>query len=355
MRVIKHNHTDNNLPGFKPDKLPGLKPDISGTHPGNPSGRYPGNITIHVNPRDNQHKSASKGFTLIEILLYLGLFLLIIGTVYPILTTTLINYLSLKGQIDLSAEVRNIFLRMQREIIKSKAINILTDWEVLFEQKNEIIAFFLTQPIYLDQKKLQVRGFANNLSVGSISFNSSTDNSSINYAVNFIASTTCWINATDSVSSIYAFSGYAWSPNIGWIKFRNDNSEAISYGVCEDNNKELRGWAYNDVVGWISFNCLDSNVCGSSNYKVIENNNYFYGYAWNDNLGWLIFDGQGGRVYIAKKNPYPYYVDLISDPRVFVQDLKFSQVGSSFKVEIKLQGPGGSYLQSETAIALPFK
>ena len=289
-----------------------------------------------------------KAFTLVEILLYLGLFLLIIGTVYPILTTTLSNYLSLKGQIDLNNEVRNIFLRIQREITKAKSINILTDWEVLFEQKNEAIAFFLTQPVYLDQKSLKVKGFANNLAVGSISL------SGDNYSVNFISSSTCSIGSSN-VSSLYSFSGYAWSPNIGWIKFRSDPGESVSYGVCEGTNKELRGWAYNDIVGWISFNCQDTGVCSTSNYKVIENNNYLYGYAWNDNLGWIIFDGQAGRVYLAKKNPYPYYVDLISDPRVFVEDLRFSRVGSSFKVEIKLQGPGGSYLQSETVIVLPFK
>jgi len=292
--------------------------------------------------------SKYKAFTLIEILLYLGLFLLIIGTVYPILTTTLTNYLSLKGQIDLSSEVRNIFLKIQREITKAKAINILTDWEVLFEQKNETIAFFLTQPVYLDQKSLKVKGFANNLAVGSISL------SGDNYSVNFISSSTCSIGSSN-VSSLYSFSGYAWSPNIGWIKFRSDPGESISYGVCEDTNKELRGWAYNDIFGWISFNCQDTGVCSTSNYKVIENNNYLYGYAWNSSLGWLIFDGPGGRVYLTKKNPYPYYVDLISDPRVFVEDLRFSQFGSSFKVEIKLQGIGGSYLQSETAIVLPFK
>jgi hypothetical protein len=304
--------------------------------------------TIRVNPCRNLRKSVVEGFTLIEILLYIGLFLLIIVVTYPILTTTLSNYLSLKGKIDLNAEVRNIFLRIQREMIKSKAINILTDWEVLFEEKNETVAFFLTQPIYLDQKISKVKGYANNLSIGSISFSNDL------YSVNFNSSSTCSIGSTN-VSSIYAFSGYAWSPKIGWIKFRNDSSEAVSYGVCEDNNKQLRGWAYNDIVGWLSFNCLDTGVCASSNYKVFENNNYLYGYAWNDNLGWIIFDGPGGRVYIGKKNPYLYYIDLISDPRIFVQDLKFSQVGSSFKIEIKLQGPGQSYLQSETAIALPFK
>jgi hypothetical protein len=184
--------------------------------------------------------------------------------------------------------------------------------------------------------------------VGSISLRDS------NYSVNFTASSTCSIGSTN-VSSIYAFSGYAWSPNIGWLKFRNDAGESISYGVCEDNNRQLRGYAYNDVVGWISFNCLDTGVCGTSNYKVIENNGYLYGYAWNDTLGWLIFDGKGGRVYLAKKNPYPYYVDLISDPRIFVKNLKFSQVASSFKIDIELQGPGESYLKSETVIVLPFK
>ena len=294
------------------------------------------------------HIKNKSGFTLVEILLYLGLFSLIVGLVYPILTTTLTNYLSFKGTIDLDAEIRNIFLRIQREMTKAKAMNILTDWEIVFEEKNESVAFFLTQPIYLDTASSVIKGYANNLSVGSISF---TGN---NYNVSFAASSSCSIG-TSNISSIYSFSGYAWSPNIGWIKFRNDPGEIISYGVCEDSNRELRGYAYNDVVGWISFNCLDTGVCGSSNYQVKENNNYLSGYAWNDIIGWLIFDGQGGRVYIAKKNPYPYYVDLISDPRLFVQDLRFSQVGSSLKVDIKIQGPSGTFRQSNTAIVLPFK
>ena len=303
----------------------------------------------------NKKFNKLNGFTLVEILIYLGLFLLIVGIIYPILIINLTNYISFRNQIDLSSEMRNIFLRMQREIIKSKAINILNDWEVLFEQNNETIAFFLTQPVYLDKKNSNIKGFANNLSVGSISFNSSTNDSSINYSVNFIPSSTCLINDNSNIDSIYTFFGYAWSPKIGWIKFRNDIGEPINYGVCEDNNQELRGWAYNDVIGWISFNCLDVGVCATSNYKVIENNNYLYGYAWNDNLGWIIFDGEGGKVYLAKKNPYPYYIDLISDPKIFVKDLRFNNVGTSLKVEIKLQDNSSNYLQSETALTLPFK
>jgi hypothetical protein len=259
----------------------------------------------------------------------------------------------LKGSIDLNAEVRNIFLKIQREALKSRAITVLTDWEVLFDQGSETIAFFLTQPIYLDMNTNKVKGYLTNLSIGSISLNSTTPSST--YSVNFTSSTTCSIGTSAIGSSIYAFSGYAWAPNIGWVKFRNDAGESINYGVCEDSTRQLRGYAYNDVVGWISFNCQDTGVCGNSNYKVIENDNYLYGYAWNDTLGWLIFDGKGGMVYMAKMNPYPYYVDLISDPRIFVKNLNFSQVASSFKIDIELQGPGESYLKSETAIVLPFK
>lgn len=289
------------------------------------------------------------GFTLIEILIYLGLFALIISIIYPILTITIKNYFILKGKIELSNEIKNIFLRIQSEMLKAKNIDILTDWEVVFDQKNEQVAFFLTQPIYLDLQSNKVKGYSSNLSVGSISFSDDL------YSVNFSSSSNCVITGNNTISSLYSFSGYSWSPNIGWIKFRNTDPEEPVYGVCEAINNELRGFAYNDVVGWISFNCADLGVCGSSNYKVIEKGGYLYGYAWNDVIGWLIFDGKGGRVYLAKKNPYPYFVDLISDPRVFVQDLRFTQLQNSFKVNIKIQGPGGTYNESETAIVLPFR
>lgn len=291
----------------------------------------------------------SLGFTLIEILLYFGLFALIIGVAYPIFTEVLKSYTSLREKIDLRSEMRNIFIRIQREVLKSKSMDILTDWEVVFNQKNENIAFFLTQPIYLDLVSSTLKGYANNLSVGSISFSGPT------YNVSFFTSSSCAISSTTNISSIYALSGYAWSPNIGWLKFRNTDVGEPVYGVCLDINNEFRGYAWNDVTGWISFNCLDLNLCSTSNYKVINKDNYLYGFAWNEVIGWLIFDGKAGRVYLAKMNPSVYFVDLISDPRVFFQDLKFEKVGESFKISLKIKGPGGTYEEGETAITLPFK
>lgn len=75
----------------------------------------------------------------------------------------------------------------------------------------------------------------------------------------------------------------------GWIKFRKDQSDSnqnYDYGVSiqwgqlgdggggDSNINEFLGWAWgSDVLGWISFNCSNSEVCGTSNYKVILNSN----------------------------------------------------------------------------------
>lgn len=54
----------------------------------------------------------------------------------------------------------------------------------------------------------------------------------------------------------------------GWIKLRGSN-----YGVWVDDSvspAEFRGWAWgSDIIGWISFNCSNQGVCGTSDYKVV--------------------------------------------------------------------------------------
>lgn len=294
----------------------------------------------------NRHKKNFLAFTLVEVLLYLMIFSLVVIIVYPLFNLVLTNYVIQRSKLDLRTEIRNIFLRLQKEIPLAKGIDILTEWEVIFDQDNEQVAFFQTKPIYLANNK--INGYANNLKVGSIKF------AGDNYGVSYAASSSCAIG-TSSVASVYIFSGYAWSPTIGWLKFRNDSPSEPIFGVCQDTNNELRGYAWNDIVGWISFNCQDLNICLTSDYKVKNVGNYLYGYAWNDSLGWLIFDGNGGRMYLAKMNPDIYYLDLISDPNVFVDDLTFSQVSNSFKVNLKLKGPANSYEKGETSITLPFR
>jgi hypothetical protein len=64
--------------------------------------------------------------------------------------------------------------------------------------------------------------------------------------------------------------GWAYNDAIGWISF--DSGTATSsypYQVTINNSTgEFSGWAWNDIVGWISFNCSNTNTCAASDYKV---------------------------------------------------------------------------------------
>mgnify|MGYP000179698466 CR=1 FL=1 len=97
--------------------------------------------------------------------------------------------------------------------------------------------------------------------------------------------------------------GYAYSPAIGEIVL---NCATTPNGdICSDSNFKvtntdgggnLSGCAWNDIIGWISFDCADyncqgGNICTESNYQVtIDADGYFNGYAWNDVEGWISFN-----------------------------------------------------------------
>ncbi|MBU4348095.1 hypothetical protein KJ671_01130 [Patescibacteria group bacterium] len=60
-------------------------------------------------------------------------------------------------------------------------------------------------------------------------------------------------------------------------------------GEILDN--ELVGYGWNNNIGWISFNCENSQHCEASNYKVVaDNDGVLSGYAWSERMGWISFD-----------------------------------------------------------------
>jgi len=56
----------------------------------------------------------------------------------------------------------------------------------------------------------------------------------------------------------------------------------------------LWGWAWTSTTGWISFNCLDTDQCGTnqSQYGVSYDPSFnkFEGWAWSTNVGWITFN-----------------------------------------------------------------
>jgi hypothetical protein len=128
--------------------------------------------------------------------------------------------------------------------------------------------------------------------------------------------------SSSSTGNIDSVDRWAWNDVIGWIDMRhfenvNVSSTIIqgyasssvneiafdcatspstdctySYSISNDGNGALSGWAWNENIGWISFNCSDLSICGTSNYAVTvdPDTGDFSGWAWNDVVGWISFN-----------------------------------------------------------------
>jgi len=85
--------------------------------------------------------------------------------------------------------------------------------------------------------------------------------------------------------------GWAWSENIGWISFNNDDV-ADYLASYNSSSGELEGWAWSENIGWLSWNCATDSTCNpaTEDYKVSISEGNLSGWAWSDNLGWLSFD-----------------------------------------------------------------
>lgn len=110
-----------------------------------------------------------------------------------------------------------------------------------------------------------------------------------------------WIDlySTNNVEvSSSKISGYA-SSSVGYIAFdcaTTPNGDicagpAGDWKVVNNGSGDLSGWAWNDQIGWLVFNCSNTtDNCVSSNYNVSIANNDFSGWAWNDVIGWFSFN-----------------------------------------------------------------
>lgn len=102
----------------------------------------------------------------------------------------------------------------------------------------------------VDVSDAQLSGYANSLQTGPVALDcATTPNGNICAVSDFKVS-------NDGSGNL---SGWAWNDNIGWISFDN-LSVGSSYGYqvkIDGSTGDFSGWAWNDVVGWISFNCVN--------------------------------------------------------------------------------------------------
>ncbi len=124
-----------------------------------------------------------------------------------------------------------------------------------------------------------VSGYASS-SIGAISFDcATTPNGNVCGSSNYSV-------ANDGTGRL---SGYAWNDVIGWISFCNNQvgQAACSGGgqsyqvVINGSTGAWSGYAWNDLVGWISFNCINTATCGTVDYKVLTT------WTSTSSVGWL--------------------------------------------------------------------
>jgi len=121
-----------------------------------------------------------------------------------------------------------------------------------------------------------------------------------------------WINLRTTRADVKIGSnilaGWIWLENCGWVCLgegrpmngeRYSNRRGYDWGINNDGQGKLSGYAWSEVTGWISFRTSHSRV-------YLDRRGQFYGYAWGENVGWMHF-GPGRTVhYLAKADPGPW-------------------------------------------------
>lgn len=113
-----------------------------------------------------------------------------------------------------------------------------------------------------------------------------------------------------------ALSGYAWSPNVGWITFDSSKTAGCPSGTCAAkvnlSTGALSGWALTcgsfanknactgaaepEAGGWDGWIHLSGTTGSGVSYGAVQGSDCkFSGYAWGSdlNLGWIHFGGPG--------------------------------------------------------------
>ncbi|MCX6355062.1 MAG: hypothetical protein NTZ78_09200 [Candidatus Aureabacteria bacterium] len=145
-----------------------------------------------------------------------------------------------------------------------------------------------------------------------------------------------WVNLKEKQADLKIGSdiltGWIWLENCGWVCLgggrpldggRYSNKSVHDWGVNNDGQGNLSGYAWSEVTGWISFQTSHSRV-------YLGETGQFYGYAWGENVGWMHF-GPGRSVrYLAKADPGPWKGIAPGAGNRFAGDSSGSELCSDF-------------------------
>ena len=111
-------------------------------------------------------------------------------------------------------------------------------------------------------------------------------------------------------------SGFAKTEHTGFLSLNcassptTDACNTSNYRVSAGSDGEYRGWGWGDGLGWVSFNCENTNNCSSSagDWKVFETATptgaELHGWAWSEVWGWISFNCADRGAGVCTASPY---------------------------------------------------
>jgi type II secretory pathway pseudopilin PulG len=214
-----------------------------------------------------------KGFTLIELLIYSAIFVMVGGLVTGIALNIKKNAALNEAQRTVDSAFNDLERRLASAIENSVSVDSITNGTLsLFSATNDNDNIF-------------------SLASNSVSYGEGTDAPAVITGTNVKVDVLNFKITPPSNVNIDPISHWAYNDIFGWIDFgQSGNSIEIPTGVGD-----LTGVAWGKGSGYVFLNCLSTDNCATSNYKVsVDTNGNLSGYAWSESMGWISFCGNPG-------------------------------------------------------------
>jgi|GEM_PF-1348355 len=257
-----------------------------------------------------------RGFTLIEIVLYTGILAVVglIGTQFFLVISR--SYFQDQARNEVTQNVRFVSHTMQQAVRAAAKVNTasssMLDLAMTDAAKSPTVFTLANGVLYRQEGGgAQVALTSDKVEVTSLYFYSVATQQTIvdpvyHWAWNGGASSTSgiiegvgWIDFNPPLGNVRVplgqgdFYGYAYIPvSNGYISFNCETTSscsAVNYKVYSQANGDIRGWAWSDQYGWISFSSADTTSTIAYQVAIATGTGDFSGWAWSENLGWISF------------------------------------------------------------------
>lgn len=161
------------------------------------------------------------------------------------------------------------------------------------------------------------------------------------------------LEAAFAVFMILLFSFLFWK---SWNENDIEKAKADLFGLPPAEFNNIRGWAWSENIGWVSFSCYNQGTCATNNYGAhaltlsdLSDPSFSSGYdegalaghAWSESVGWISFDrAETGNP--PQDDPYPtknYTARVESSGAVQGWGRAMSGIGEPWEGWIKFSGP----------------